>query len=438
MQRLFWRRSAGSRPSVRDERAALASLRTSLGEMAQAIARAKAVADSENAAAMLDEFEHRVDAMIEIAGGAPAAEQAAEPDQVPTVSDVVLRLGPADTAPEPAVADAAPPADTGGGKGPTVAMLTAMVQALSASIQTPTPEAEADALPKPEAAAPPPSALATLAEFTPWPVEAEAPATPEPAAEWEQAEPEPVAEATPASVPGETLAQESTLLASFEQMEIRPFPPPEEGTAVIFTSSIFTSKIEPANPQAEHGFAPPAPPEPAATPDPAPAAPAEAAAPEVVAIEPEAAAPPPEGSVASKSVEADFDPTDFLFGPEPEPDPAAFLLDPAPPPQTQKAVLPQPEFVSVATPAEPPATEELEPAAAEGRSTAGGDDRSRAAGAEPAATRSAACAQGDEPERKARAVQLERQRSVIPGRAHQRAYTHVFDALGVRARLLRD
>src|SRR5215207_6393640 len=109
---------------VRDERAALASLRTSLGEMAQAIARAKAGADSENAAAMLDEFEHRVDAMIEIAGGAPAAEQAAEPDQVPTVSDVVLRLGPADTASEPTVADAARPADSGGDKGPTVAMLT--------------------------------------------------------------------------------------------------------------------------------------------------------------------------------------------------------------------------------------------------------------------------------------------------------------------------
>ena len=98
---------------VRDERAAMASLRTSLGEMAQAIARAKTVADSESAAAMLDEFEHRVDAMIEIAGGAPASEQAAEPDQVPTVSDVVLRLGPTDTAPEPAVADAAPLANTG-------------------------------------------------------------------------------------------------------------------------------------------------------------------------------------------------------------------------------------------------------------------------------------------------------------------------------------
>ena len=58
-------------------------------------------------------------------------------------------------------------------------------------------------------------------------------------------------------------------------------------------------------------------------------------------------------------MEAYFDPTDFLFGPEPEPDPAAFLLDPAPPQRTQQAVLPQPEFVS--TPAEPPKAEELEP-----------------------------------------------------------------------------
>ena len=38
-----------------------------LGDMAQAIARAKAVADSETAATLLDELEHRVDAMIEIA-----------------------------------------------------------------------------------------------------------------------------------------------------------------------------------------------------------------------------------------------------------------------------------------------------------------------------------------------------------------------------------
>ena len=64
--------------TVRDERAVLARLRTALGDMARAIATAKAVADSETAATLLDEFEHRVDAMIEIAGRAepPAAEAA--------------------------------------------------------------------------------------------------------------------------------------------------------------------------------------------------------------------------------------------------------------------------------------------------------------------------------------------------------------------------
>ena len=64
--------------TVRDERAVLTRLRTALGDMHRAIAHAKAVADSETAAALLDEFEHRVDAMIEIAGRAepPAAEAA--------------------------------------------------------------------------------------------------------------------------------------------------------------------------------------------------------------------------------------------------------------------------------------------------------------------------------------------------------------------------
>src|SRR4051812_17184722 len=56
--------------AVRDQGVMLGHLRTALGDMAQAIANAKAVADSEAAAAMLDEFEHRVDAMIEIASGA--------------------------------------------------------------------------------------------------------------------------------------------------------------------------------------------------------------------------------------------------------------------------------------------------------------------------------------------------------------------------------
>jgi hypothetical protein len=47
---------------VRGERAALDRLRLSLRDMAQTIARAKAVADSETAATLLDEFEHRIDA----------------------------------------------------------------------------------------------------------------------------------------------------------------------------------------------------------------------------------------------------------------------------------------------------------------------------------------------------------------------------------------
>jgi hypothetical protein len=210
-------------------------------------------------------------------------------------------------------------------------------------------------------------------EFTPWPVEAEATDMTEP-----ESVPEPAAEAAPAS----TLARETTLLANFEQMEIRPFPPPEEGTAVIFTP-----RIEPANPPAEQGFAPPAPTEPAETPDPAQAATAETIVPQLTepaaaeiqleplpaaapspsamadAFEPDvvAAAVPPEAatpieaSAESKPLDAYFDPTDFLFGPEPEPDPAAFLLDSAPPQRTPKAVLPQPEFVS--TPTEPPKAE---------------------------------------------------------------------------------
>jgi hypothetical protein len=385
---------------VRDERAALASLRASLGEMAQAIARAKAVADSENAAAMLDEFEHRVDAMIGIAGGTPETEAPAtesipesptESNQVPTVSGVVLRLGPGDAAPEPAAVETEPPAETVGDKGPTVAMLTAMVEALSASIQTPAQEPEAEVTAAAlEAMESPPPAMEMAPEFAAAPVEAEVTATvmseTAPVAEAEPvAEVEPLAEAVPALLPSTTLAQESTLLASFEQMESRPFPPPEEGTAVIFTSKFEPeAKVEAepeANVQAEY-FAP----EPAPTPEPdqpspmeaaeflppaEPAAaevqpePVHAAAPEpadianVVAAtaEPEAIAPPAEAPAESKLAEAEFDPADFLFGPEPEPDPAAFLLDTAPPRRAPRAVvLPQPEFV--ATPSEPPQAEE--------------------------------------------------------------------------------
>src|SRR4029079_15971484 len=87
------------------------------------------------------------------------------------------------------------------------------------------------------------------------------------------AETAPVAEAAPPSLPGETLAQESTLIASLAEMETRPFPPPEVGTAVIFTT-----KLEPeTNAQAEYGFASPALPKTEMAPEPAPPATTEAA-----------------------------------------------------------------------------------------------------------------------------------------------------------------
>jgi hypothetical protein len=159
---------------VRDERAAFDRLRAMLGEMAHAIAKAKAVADSETAATLLNELEHRVDAMIDIAGGHPAVAAAAaipepqpeaaaapapdasaaaeaiqppaEHDQVPTVSGVV---GPGEIAPS-AAADV-PPVDEGIST-PTVAMLTAMVEALRDSIAA-GPEPETTAAPKDNTAA---------------------------------------------------------------------------------------------------------------------------------------------------------------------------------------------------------------------------------------------------------------------------------------------
>ena len=132
------------------------------------------MADSETATTLLDELEHRVDAMIEIAGShravlaaaalpepassaalvehvdappaasaaEPAAGHAAERDQVPTVSDVVSRLG-ADDETLPPAANIPPPADDGAISAPTVAMLTAMVQALRDSISAAALEAPA-------------------------------------------------------------------------------------------------------------------------------------------------------------------------------------------------------------------------------------------------------------------------------------------------------
>ena len=74
---------------VRDEQATLERLRAALADMALAIANAKTVADSETAAAMLDEFEHRVDAMIELAGGSATASE-----QAPRRRPILIRCRP--------------------------------------------------------------------------------------------------------------------------------------------------------------------------------------------------------------------------------------------------------------------------------------------------------------------------------------------------------
>jgi hypothetical protein len=139
--------------AVRDGREVLARLRVCLDEMAKAIVRAKAIADSPSALSLLNAFEHRIEAMIQIASGGeerppaaaspPAIEAAAvaepgeaiaetaeEPTEVPTVSGVVSRLGAGDEA----ASSAADTPDNGLVDVSNVAKLTAMVQALRDSM----------------------------------------------------------------------------------------------------------------------------------------------------------------------------------------------------------------------------------------------------------------------------------------------------------------
>ncbi|MCX7315004.1 MAG: hypothetical protein NTV56_25705, partial [Alphaproteobacteria bacterium] len=241
--------------AVRDERAVLGRLRTSLADMAQAIARAKAVADSETSALLLDEFEHRVDGMIEIVGGpsppieaaAPTAivppaelapqadalaEMPAERNQVPTVSDVVSRLGPNVVGTDhetPLAVEIAPPAESDGLDAPSVAMLTAMVEALRDSISANAPDTTPNA---PQKTEPAPLEAVTLDLDLP-PVEAvahppvetatvdEQPAEPEPliaSLVWVQ----PVAEPTAAAMEPEVAAALAT--APDESPDADPAP----------------------------------------------------------------------------------------------------------------------------------------------------------------------------------------------------------------------
>jgi hypothetical protein len=204
--------------AIRSERVALDRLQTELGEMAAAIAQAKSAMPSSatepdaatggrpvDLAALLDELEHRVDAMLDIAGGgsqtaradsasraaiepAPSdvasrhveapfepgdsyllygsggdnpfadhesepASQAPESDRVPTVSGVVSRLGRSHDAlaPDTGVAEDLHATGAQDADVPTVSMLEAMVEALNAAAPAPAPEAQAvPPLPEPE------------------------------------------------------------------------------------------------------------------------------------------------------------------------------------------------------------------------------------------------------------------------------------------------
>ena len=226
-------------------RLSLIRLRSGLGEMALAVGRAKAKAAGTDekqreidTAALLDEFEHRIDAMLEIAGGKVAAKPVARE----TCSRVNLQqLCPNPCKPQPmhpprrnrsprhrpqkpsrcrpspawcrasragSSAEPAPsPRDAAlaaAAAGPTVEMLRSLVQALNASIPA-EPKAE-------RASAETPAAAESAADVAPE-VAQQAAATPQPVAA--------VAE-TPAPEP----AQEATQQASQEiNQKTRPRPP---------------------------------------------------------------------------------------------------------------------------------------------------------------------------------------------------------------------
>ena len=160
--------------------------------------------------------------MIEIAGGrrcrmrqrreAQVAEPAAESDQVPTVSGVVLRLGPGDAAPEPAAAEPAPAGRAGGRPRPDRR------------------DADRDGRGVERIHSDPRRSR----QWRRRPSGSDAP------------KPEPSLLPDDRRIAAGRTGDETALLASFEQMETRPFPPPEEGTAVIFTPRP-TAKPQPAD-----------------------------------------------------------------------------------------------------------------------------------------------------------------------------------------------
>ena len=133
--------------TIRGERDTLARLRGALRDMAGLLHHFKwsmrqGAKEPLDIGTLLDELEHRVDAMLGL-----GREIAPASAQVPTVSGVVSQLGRGEEAP-PEVAQR---------QGPTVSELTAMVQALSASVpaaaETELPQAEAPAASEPTTSA---------------------------------------------------------------------------------------------------------------------------------------------------------------------------------------------------------------------------------------------------------------------------------------------
>lgn len=404
--------------AVRDERGIVDRLRGLLEDMAQAIARTKAAlalaSGTLDIGTLLDELDHRVDTMIEVADGrsgaaAAAPEQTvAEAGEVPTVSGVVFQLG-ADAV--SADFDTQEPPHLDAPEEDAVTRLKEMVEALNAAAAEPVAEPQATA---------PDEAIETH----------ETAAANEAAPPDELAPAEQIIAATganeerasaPAAIPGDGVIDESELLARFERMGAMPILPPEEGTAVIFSTATTAE-----GPAAEFSLGRTTPEErkldlpvlPEVTDPQWAALHAEVVVPSPVAepaTEPEVSETaqvvqdippqtiqeaaqqetPPEAvleraaAVAAESVlppeatmapelptvevpDAEFDPDDFLFGPEAEPDPAAFLLEPAPPLAKGGALAP-PDFVSApVVPAalpmeqdEPPVSPAEEPEAAE-------------------------------------------------------------------------
>jgi hypothetical protein len=164
------------------ERTTRDRLHAGLTAMAQTIAQAKIAVQAGPVkpgaagdpapllAALLDELDHRVDAMLELAGGrrsgpAEPSPHPVNPDPMPAVASAVSQFGRGD---EPS-RETAPVAATGGGEIPDDSTLEAMVLALSALDVLSQPEAEASTsvTAEPQAFSRPTSAALPEIDFVP-------------------------------------------------------------------------------------------------------------------------------------------------------------------------------------------------------------------------------------------------------------------------------